>query len=152
MRDECEQLPRASKKLPLLVERELRRLPEFGSMPIEARRRAWLDASRDAKSQTTLFYIVATTLAAAVLLVLLQWLPSDTGLAAEALSWASLLAILLLVLGVLHFVDVRRIRKRLWSRLAHLCSACGYDLTGTTSGVCPECGRAIEQKSSKNVQ
>jgi hypothetical protein len=23
------------------------------------------------------------------------------------------------------------------------CAACGYDLTGNTSGVCPECGTAI---------
>jgi len=25
-----------------------------------------------------------------------------------------------------------------------LCGACGYDLTGNVSGVCPECGTEIE--------
>jgi rubrerythrin len=26
---------------------------------------------------------------------------------------------------------------------ADTCRGCGYDLTGNTSGVCPECGRAV---------
>jgi hypothetical protein len=35
--------------------------------------------------------------------------------------------------------------KRLRGRLAKVgfCRACGYDLTGNTSGTCPECGTAI---------
>jgi hypothetical protein len=41
---------------------------------------------------------------------------------------------------------------RVWSRLRYsglrrkmgLCVRCGYDLTGNTSGVCPECGTPIE--------
>jgi hypothetical protein len=28
-----------------------------------------------------------------------------------------------------------------------LCEACSYDLTGNTSGICPECGTALEGKS-----
>ena len=28
------------------------------------------------------------------------------------------------------------------------CPACGYNLTGNTSGVCPECGKLIEHGSS----
>jgi hypothetical protein len=37
---------------------------------------------------------------------------------------------------------IRRIRMR--SHIAKgLCPACHYNLTGNTSGVCPECGRAI---------
>jgi predicted RNA-binding Zn-ribbon protein involved in translation (DUF1610 family) len=39
----------------------------------------------------------------------------------------------------------RRIRQ-------HLCSACGYDLTGNTSGVCPECGRAVESSGTDRVE
>jgi len=30
------------------------------------------------------------------------------------------------------------------------CLACGYSLTGNTSGVCPECGTAIESKPAPN--
>ena len=36
------------------------------------------------------------------------------------------------------------IRPRIERMLPHLCPACGYDLTGNQSGVCPECGRAVE--------
>jgi hypothetical protein len=35
-------------------------------------------------------------------------------------------------------VHVRRSRRR-----AHACLACGYDLTGNTSGICPECGTEL---------
>jgi hypothetical protein len=35
-------------------------------------------------------------------------------------------------------------QKRVWEALPRYCDACGYDLTANTSGVCPECGRAIE--------
>jgi len=28
------------------------------------------------------------------------------------------------------------------------CTACGYDLTGNTSGVCPECGKTVPDQSS----
>jgi hypothetical protein len=32
-------------------------------------------------------------------------------------------------------------------RKSGLCCACGYDLTRNMSGVCPECGTAVSQKS-----
>ncbi len=31
------------------------------------------------------------------------------------------------------------------------CSKCGYSLTGNTSGVCPECGTAVERKTEKVI-
>jgi hypothetical protein len=39
------------------------------------------------------------------------------------------------------------------SRLARpgLCRNCRYDLTGNTSGVCPECGTAVEGKAGVNA-
>jgi predicted RNA-binding Zn-ribbon protein involved in translation (DUF1610 family) len=35
----------------------------------------------------------------------------------------------------------------------HLCTTCGYSLTGNSSGICPECGTAIEMpvEASKNA-
>lgn len=36
-----------------------------------------------------------------------------------------------------------RLRPFLWKQFPHLCDACGYDLTGNVSGVCPECGQAV---------
>ncbi len=37
----------------------------------------------------------------------------------------------------------RIIRSILNERGVPICIACGYDLTGTVSGVCPECGAAV---------
>jgi len=42
---------------------------------------------------------------------------------------------------------VRRIRWRR-RRVAGLCRQCGYNLTGNTSGVCPECGSPMPDKAS----
>ena len=45
-----------------------------------------------------------------------------------------------LALGIPSFIVWRRVRK---PRVGH-CADCGYDLTGNTSGVCPECGSKVE--------
>lgn len=36
----------------------------------------------------------------------------------------------------------------LWNRPPGLCNKCGYDLRGNTSGVCPECGAAVDRSES----
>ena len=46
------------------------------------------------------------------------------------------------------FLDVKInapgiLRKQLRRRKKGLCLKCGYDLTGNTSGACPECGERI---------
>ena len=43
----------------------------------------------------------------------------------------------------------KRRRKRHVRRELQLCIKCGYDLTGNESGICPECGRQIEQPGYK---
>jgi hypothetical protein len=54
--------------------------------------------------------------------------------------------VLLLLFGVyptVQFVRKKRQEYQKTRRLEHgQCNACGYDLTGNTSGVCPECGCA----------
>jgi hypothetical protein len=43
-----------------------------------------------------------------------------------------------------------RLQRR--HRLLHqLCASCGYDLTWNTSGVCPECGTAVEGKAHEKA-
>jgi hypothetical protein len=42
-------------------------------------------------------------------------------------------------------VQFGRWRQRQRSRKVRACSKCGYNLTGNISGVCPECGTAIEK-------
>jgi len=39
----------------------------------------------------------------------------------------------------------RELRVQLKKRGIPICIPCGYDLTGNVSGVCPECGAAIEK-------
>ena len=38
----------------------------------------------------------------------------------------------------------RRLRAQLASKGIPICIPCGYNLTGNVSGVCPECGKRIE--------
>lgn len=49
----------------------------------------------------------------------------------------------LLVLGPTTIITTMRWWKRNRRLLAGDCRKCGYDLTGNTSGACPECGAAI---------
>ncbi|HWE95943.1 MAG TPA: hypothetical protein VG269_18415 [Tepidisphaeraceae bacterium] len=50
---------------------------------------------------------------------------------------------LLALLLIAPWLKSRRIRNQIRNRIASSqCPACGYDLTGNESGVCPECGRA----------
>ena len=43
-------------------------------------------------------------------------------------------------------ITLKKIRPKLRAELraAGRCGGCGYDLTGNTSGVCPECGEPVE--------
>jgi predicted RNA-binding Zn-ribbon protein involved in translation (DUF1610 family) len=40
--------------------------------------------------------------------------------------------------------DIYFHKKEIWTRPGE-CINCGYNLTGNTSGVCPECGRRLTQ-------
>lgn len=51
-------------------------------------------------------------------------------------------ALFLLTLAPAGPAFLRKLRGVLRERQGH-CSACGYDLTGNRSGVCPECGTRI---------
>ncbi|HPM24999.1 MAG TPA: hypothetical protein PLP66_13915 [Phycisphaerae bacterium] len=60
-------------------------------------------------------------------------------------TWQLLgLAVASLLIGVLAGVRRHRILARTPRPHGH-CPKCGYDLTGNTSGVCPECGGAVSR-------
>ena len=47
-------------------------------------------------------------------------------------------------IGLLFFLGARRQRARYWRAAQGRCLACGYLLIGNVSGVCPECGVAVQ--------
>lgn len=48
--------------------------------------------------------------------------------------------------GLVLVVGAGFVSRLLGARTPGLCSACGYELRGLTSGVCPECGAAVTSK------
>ena len=55
-------------------------------------------------------------------------------------TWQLVVALLALPALLVVFPAVRRSRRR----RRGACLKCGYDLTGNETGVCPECGKAID--------
>jgi hypothetical protein len=70
----------------------------------------------------------------------LAFLPIWPGFAIDATLYTAVWAIA--ILGVGHLVRRRRVRT------GH-CKCCRYDLTGITTGVCPECGTPIKTEAAE---
>lgn len=117
-------------------------------------RRWWLIIASD------LLLVIAVTAAIAFVFSFLQmrspvfwlYLPLDFGLSVEHLDlivWRGVglfrvplwMIILLSGTGAIFMLRARR-RER--ARIGS-CSACRYNLTGNTSGVCPECGTPVAE-------
>ncbi|MHC4445181.1 MAG: hypothetical protein ACYTF1_05500 [Planctomycetota bacterium] len=45
--------------------------------------------------------------------------------------------------GAIGYIIAKRIERRKQRRANNLCINCSYNLTGNTSGICPECGEII---------
>ena len=72
--------------------------------------------------------------------------PSDPEMSSKSTTAISPLWVLVLIFAApIGFWSYRRLRSR--RRLPGNCSACGYDLAGNTSGVCPECGTVVAGKA-----
>lgn len=72
-------------------------------------------------------------------------------------AWqANLVGIVLLVVGIKHFIQATaryfRNRHRYARVVAAQCARCGYDLSGNASGRCPECGESIEPLYARNFE
>ena len=71
----------------------------------------------------------------------------------KSMEWWSLdlphwfLAFIFAIVPALRFIKWRRLRQRLQLISQGRCPACGYDLTGNKTGMCPECGEATAQPS-----
>jgi hypothetical protein len=83
--------------------------------------------------------------------VMLEWHHSAAGFHVGAFSRNHQFVViphwpLAMTAAVLPGMWFRRRLQRTRRLSAGCCSACGYDLTGNTSGVCPECGTAVAGK------
>jgi hypothetical protein len=85
----------------------------------------------------TAIHCPATTARLNTLATVLALRPCPAGLAADTGAFAAAWG--LLIFGPLALV---RLGRRLLRARPGLCRRCGYDLTGNTTGVCPECGAA----------
>jgi hypothetical protein len=62
-------------------------------------------------------------------------------------GWIFFASLPLALAAIMSLLRILRSRRR---RRHGNCPACAYNLTGNTSGVCPECGTAIESSDSKS--
>ena len=78
--------------------------------------------------------------------VLLPWGPGISVTLGIPIVLSSYLVAGIVSVATWHFFTLWCIRRRR-ARLirAGLCRSCGYDLTGNTSGVCPECGTPVNR-------
>jgi hypothetical protein len=82
--------------------------------------------------------LISPILAASVFLGLKKWLWDGQSFPRML---APMIALGPFAVGI--WVGSRRVVNR--RRRNKLCLTCGYDLTGNVSGVCPECGTAVEE-------
>jgi hypothetical protein len=47
------------------------------------------------------------------------------------------------------WIEGRRVERYLWAELDDVCNSCGYNLTGNTSGTCPECGTPVPKEPAE---
>lgn len=59
-------------------------------------------------------------------------------------AWALVVVLALYPAGLIGRYAVRRT----WRWWQNLCANCGYNLTGSISGVCPECGKIVRQSGA----
>lgn len=64
----------------------------------------------------------------------------------ELLPFYAICALSLVVLVFLCVVLIRRLTRGSRRRALGLCPRCAYNLTGNSSGRCPECGRALDDQ------
>jgi hypothetical protein len=120
--------------------------PELARLPREQQVQIWQQANADAGTAWLpwIFLLLFPGLVFTITIAERQLLGSglrDLGVPGpliRAASFFGTIGVLLVPIGVLLH---RCIRRRVWQLVPHLCDGCGYDLTGNTSGRCPECGR-----------
>ena len=130
--------------MPSLSERTL---PELTLLePGPERQRMFLEAVNGPRTRVAAFLVVVGATGLFVL-----W---DKLVVSVPSSWSLYLMLMLYLVGVgtAIWFTRRSIRRRLRAQLAKkgipVCIPCGYNLTGNESGVCPECGAAMQRSGA----
>ncbi len=132
----------------------------FGCVLIVSSRRfaTWMFPEDKVESPTVRVVAIQTVAFSVVGIVLITYALSDVGalilqfVSDHGLDWSYTTdACLRLLFGIALFFGAA-VLARFWSKMRYaglrrelgLCIHCAYDLTGNTSGVCPECGTPID--------
>ena len=132
--------------------RSYRGIPELLDLPAENRRVVHGAAMRTIRDTWRVKLLQHLNLFVMLILMLLlpraaltfygsSWNPGLPRLLLLALAFAGWIGTGWLLFRFFDTVIVRPAVRRV---VPFLCSTCGYNLTANTSGVCPECGRAID--------
>ena len=119
-------------------------IPALAGLPDDQQKQLYKEAWQEA-SRGWLFIVLVGASSLAIWVV---WELKDTIYASRwnpgvprPLIYAILVAAVVLAWQPLwRWFDLHIVAPRIWRRLPHICNGCGYDLTGNTSGRCPECG------------
>lgn len=83
------------------------------------------------------------------MLLFLLWIPvMKTGEFRIGSDGCFVFTLLSSAIGVSAYCFFRAVKLRLPSKDDGCCQTCGYNLRGNTSGVCPECGAAVDRSES----
>lgn len=103
------------------------------------------EASPDAAGWRVVMAAIGGAMAATFLLVLIFFVnnpdPSELPLYESPARFG--LALFVSLMGACVGKAIGQFRQAHAARGAHRCRGCGYDLTGNTSGICPECGKSV---------
>ena len=122
--------------------------PELRRLAVVRREQLWREASRKVKYDVRFWFAAATVIFVGLTLAFAAdgvfRSPLNPGLPKSIVTVTFFVTYLafasISVPLVLHLL----IRESLQRIVARYCPACGYDLTANASGVCPECGRAVD--------
>jgi hypothetical protein len=119
-------------------------IPALAGLPDDQQKQLYKDARNEVFGSWQMLGLVALY----ILAIWVVWELKDTIYASRwnpgvprPIIYAVLIAAVVFAWQpVWRWFDLHIVAPRIWRRLPHICNGCGYDLTGNTSGRCPECG------------
>ncbi len=86
---------------------------------------------------------IAVLMVLTVVVALLSWVWPGLADVDEFVFETIGIAVTLILVAACLVIFYRDLRRKPITPDGRYCAACGYDLTGNTSGICPECGDSV---------